>query len=71
MGGSQSRPGVACKEGVGARVHGDAVGVLAGGTWEEGVFADDTGSEGGSEVGLSVTGVDGGGGAVTEGLADD
>lgn len=69
VGGSQSRPlGVGGKEGVVAGVHGGAVGVLGGGTWEGRVFADETGREEVSEAGLSETG--GGGGALTEGLAD-
>lgn len=59
--------GVDGREGVGARVHGGAVGILGGRTWEEDVFADDTGREEESED-LSVTGV--GGGTLTEGLAD-
>ena len=63
MGGSQSRlmgvgAGVEGRDGVGAGVHGGAVGVLV--FWW--VFADE------SEAGLSTTGV--GGGALTEGLAD-
>lgn len=69
MGGSQSRligvgAGVDGREGVGAGVHGGAVGVLGSGT-----FADETGREEASEADLSMTGVEGG--APTEGLADD
>jgi len=67
--GSQSRPlgvgaGVEGREGVGAGVQVGAEGALEGGTWE--VFADETGRE--EESDLSVT--DGGGGELTEGLAD-
>lgn len=53
----------------GAGVHGGAVGVLGIGTWVGGVFAVETGREEESEADLSETGV--GGGALTEGLADD
>lgn len=72
VGGSQSRllgveAGVDGKEGVGAGVHGGAGGVLGCGTWEGGVFADETGREEVSD--LSVTGV--GRGALTECLADE
>lgn len=74
VGGSQSRlmgvvAGVDGKEGVSAGVHGGAVGVLGSGMWEDGVFTDETGREDESGADLSVTGV--GGGALTEGLADD
>lgn len=74
MGGSQSRllgvgAGVDDKEGVGAGVHGGAEGVLGSGTWEGGVFSDETGREEVSEADLSVT--SGGGGALSESLADD
>lgn len=72
VGGSQSRlmgvvAGVDGKEGVSAGVHGGAVGVLGSGMWD--VFTDETGREDESGADLSVTGV--GGGALTEGLADD
>lgn len=74
MGGSQSRlvgvgAGVDGEEGLVAGVDGGAVGVLGGGMWEGGVFADETGREEESEADLSTTGV--GGGALTEGLAAD
>lgn len=45
------------------------MGVLGSGTWEGGVFADEMGRDEESETDLSMTGV--GGGALTEGLADD